>query len=111
MFVTKLNATGSALVYSTFLGGTAVDNGERIDGRHRRQRVRAGLHQLHRLPDHAGAFDTTANGGFDVTLTKLNPAGSALVYSTYFGSSDFDGGAGSRRRRRQRIRRRQHPVG
>jgi hypothetical protein len=30
VFVTKLNATGSALVYSTFLGGAAVDNGERI---------------------------------------------------------------------------------
>ena len=41
-----------------------------------------------------GAFDTTANGAFDATLTKLNAAGSALVYSTYFGGNDFDGGAG-----------------
>src|SRR5262249_27111211 len=41
-----------------------------------------------------GAFDTTANGGFDVTLTKLNPTGSALVYSTYLGGSGFDSAGG-----------------
>jgi hypothetical protein len=46
------------------------------------------------FPTTAGAFDATANGAFDRTLTKLNAAGSALVYSTYFGGNDFDGGAG-----------------
>ena len=37
------------------------------------------------FPTTAGAFDTTANGAFDVFVTKLNAAGSALVYSTYLG--------------------------
>ena len=46
------------------------------------------------FPTTAGAFDRTANGGFDGTLTKLNPAGSALVYSTYLGGSGFDSGGG-----------------
>ena len=40
-----------------------------------------------------GAFDTTANGAFDATVTKLNPAGSALVYSTYLGGAGFDNGS------------------
>ena len=95
MFVTKLNATGSALAYSTFLGGAAVDNGERVDGRQWRQRVRRWASTSSTdFPTTAGAFDTTANGAFDGTLTKLNAAGSALVYSTYLGGNDFDGGAG-----------------
>ena len=85
MFVTKLNPTGSALTYSTFLGGTAVDNGSTDHGRQQWQCVRRGVLELDRLPHHGGAFDTTANGAFDATLTKLNPAGSALVYSTYIG--------------------------
>ena len=65
------------------------------------------------FPTTAGAFDRTANGGFDVTLTKLNPSGSALVYSTYLGGSDFDSGGGlavdaagnAVRRRRHAVRR------
>ena len=42
----------------------------------------------------AGAFDTTANGAFDVFVTKLNAAGSALLYSTYLGGEGFDSGGG-----------------
>jgi hypothetical protein len=38
-----------------------------------------------------GAFQTTNGGGEDVFVTKLNAAGTALVYSTYIGGSDNDG--------------------
>jgi hypothetical protein len=92
MFVTKLNATGSALTYSTFLGGTQVDNGSSIKVDASGNAYALGFSSSTDFPTTPGAFDTSANGAFDVTLTKLNPAGSALVYSTYLGGDGFDNG-------------------
>ena len=94
VFVTKLNPTGSGLSYSTFLGGTAVDDGQRIAVDAAGNAFAMGFSSSTDFPTTAGAFDRTANGGFDVTLTKLNTSGSALVYSTYLGGSDFDSGGG-----------------
>ncbi|HET6172388.1 MAG TPA: SBBP repeat-containing protein [Gaiellales bacterium] len=93
MFVTKLNPTGTALAYSTFLGGSGVDDGQRIAVDAGGNAYALGFTSSTDFPVTAGAFDTTANGGFDTTLTKLNAAGSALVYSTYLGGSDFDSGS------------------
>jgi hypothetical protein len=93
MFVTKLNPTGTSLVYSSFLGGAAVDNGERVALDSGGNAYLLGFSSSTDFPTTAGAFDTTANGGFDATLTKLNAAGSALVYSTYLGGDDFDSGS------------------
>jgi hypothetical protein len=92
MFVTKLNPAGSALAYSTRLGGTQVDNGQSIAVDSAGNAYAAGFTSSTDFPTTAGAFDRTANGGFDPTLTKLNPAGSALVYSTYLGGQGFDAG-------------------
>ncbi|MEY2458982.1 MAG: hypothetical protein QOG30_812, partial [Acidimicrobiaceae bacterium] len=92
MFVTKLNATGSALTYSTFLGGTQVDNGSSIKVDASGNAYALGFSSSTDFPTTPGAFDTSANGAFDVTLTKLDPAGSALVYSTYLGGQGFDNG-------------------
>jgi hypothetical protein len=94
VFVTKLNTTGSALAYSTFLGGTLVDNGERISVDAGGNAYVLGFSSSADYPTTPGAFDTTANGAFDVTLSKLNPAGSALVYSTFLGGQGFDGAGG-----------------
>src|SRR3954453_8726880 len=94
MFVTKLNATGSALAYSTFIGGSLVDDGSNIAVDSAGNAYATGFSRSTDFPTTAGAFDRTANGAFDVTLTKLNPAGSALVYSTYIGGSDFDSAGG-----------------
>ncbi len=93
-FATKLNTTGSALVYSTLLGGAAVDNGGQVQVDGGGNAYLLGASSSTDFPTTAGAFDTTANGAFDATLTKLNPAGSALVYSTFIGSPDFDGASG-----------------
>jgi hypothetical protein len=94
VFVTKLNPTGTALTYSTFLGGTAVDNGQQVQVDGAGNAYVLGASSSSDYPTTAGAFDTTANGGFDATLTKLNPAGSALVYSTFIGTNNVDGGSG-----------------
>jgi hypothetical protein len=92
MFVTKLNPAGTALSYSTFLGGTQVDDGQSVAVDGSGSAYALGFSSSSDFPTTAGAFDSTANGGFDVTLTKLNPAGSALVYSSYLGGSGFDNG-------------------
>ena len=94
IFVTKLNATGSALAYSTFLGGAQVDNGERVAVDAGGNAYVMGFSSSLDYPTTSGAFDRTNNGDFDVTLTKVNPSGSGLVYSTYLGGAGSDTGGG-----------------
>jgi Beta-propeller repeat len=89
-FVTKLNPAGSALVYSTFLGGTQFDDAMHIALDGARNAYVTGETGSSNFPTTAGAFDRTANGGWDAFVTKLNAAGSALVYSTRLGGADND---------------------
>ena len=95
-FVTKLNATGSALIYSTFIGGSSHDYGNSIavdtSGNAFVTGQTLDIESTIDYPTTAGAFDTTHNGDYDVFVTKLNATGSALVYSTLIGGSGFDGG-------------------
>src|SRR5262245_12937163 len=94
MFVTKLNAGGTGLVYSTYVGGTQVDNNERVAVDSGGNAYVLGFTSSADFPTTPGAFDTTAHAAFDVSMTKLNPAGSALVYSTYLGGQGFDSAGG-----------------
>src|SRR5215212_3658745 len=89
-FVTKLNASGSALVYSTFLGGSDLDQGESIAVDREGRAYVTGLTQSADFPTTLGAFDRTFNGPNDAFVTKLNASGSALAYSTFLGGSDID---------------------
>jgi len=91
-FVTKLNASGSALAYSTFLGGTGGDFGRGIAVDRRGKAYVTGVTGSADYPTTRGAFDRTYNGSGDAFVTKLNAAGSALVYSTFLGGSDLDRG-------------------
>ena len=89
-FVTKFNPVGSALAYSTYLHGSAQDlpAGIAIDSS---DNVYVGGGTL--STDFAttqGAYQTTTTGdNWGAFLTKLNPAGSALVYSTYLGENNY----------------------
>ena len=90
-FVTKLNPTGSGLVYSTFLGGSGYEYGTGIaidaDG----SAYIAGRTSSSDYPITPGAFDPTYSGGInDGFVTKINPDGAGLEYSTYLGGSDND---------------------
>jgi len=96
-FVTKLNAAGSALVYSTVLGGSGDDQGFGIavDGTNRAYVTGvtdsgAGTP----FPTIAGSFDTTGNGATDAFVTRLDNAGATLEYSTFLGSNAADQGNG-----------------
>jgi hypothetical protein len=93
-FVTKLNPTGSSLVYSTFLGGSNPDRGFGIAVDGGGSAYLTGETQSGNFPTTAGAFDTSANGGTDAYVTKLNATGSALAYSGYLGGSGDDRGFG-----------------
>jgi hypothetical protein len=91
-FVTKLDASGSNLVYSTYLGGsTDGDSGQAIAVDSTGHAYVAGHTSSSNFPTTALAFDTSFNGGgFDAFVTKLDPTGSSLVYSTYLGGNAFD---------------------
>jgi hypothetical protein len=89
VFVTKLNDTGSALVYSTYLGGTGSDQGNGIAVDDAGSAYVTGTTDSPGFPTTAGAFQTT-RGGTDAFVTKVNVTGNALVYSTYLG-----GGSGA----------------
>ena len=94
-FVTKLNATGSSLLYSTYLGGSADDQGSAIAVDTAGNAFVTGSTSSLDFPLTTGAFQTTFGGGVtDAVVTKLNAAGSALLYSTYLGGNSNDDGLG-----------------
>ncbi len=89
--VFKLNPTGTSLVYATYLGGTGDDSvcsALAVDASG--AAYVAGWTTSADFPTTAGAFSRSYHGGNDAFVAKLNPAGSALVYSTYLGGSGFD---------------------
>ena len=89
-FVAKLNPSGTALVYSTYLNG-ASSNGIAVDSAG--NAYVTGETGASSFPTTAGSFQT-ARMGYDTFVTKLNPAGSALVYSARFGGNLDDFGRG-----------------
>jgi len=93
-FITKLDSTGSTLVYSTFLGGTSPDTVEALALAGDGSVFATGETASDDFPTTPGAFDSTLNGEDDAFVTELNPAGSDLVYSTYLGGSYNDFGYG-----------------
>nr|WP_260986720.1 SBBP repeat-containing protein [Paenibacillus terrae] len=94
MFVTKLNPNGTALVYSTYLGGSASDSGQNIAVDSAGNAYITGRTYSDDFPVTPGAVQTMFGGSSDVFVTKLNAAGNALVYSTYLGGDGDDYGLG-----------------
>jgi len=93
-FVTKLDPTGSALVYSTYLGGSTYDTGTGIAVDADGNAYVTGNAGSANFPTTLGAFQPILGGSLDAFVTKLNPAGSALVYSTYLGGSGQENNGG-----------------
>lgn len=86
-FVAKLNPAGSAMVYSTYIGGSGgsdVLNGLATDSGGNAYVVGTTLSTNYPV---VNAYQSTNNGGHDVFVSKLNPTGTALVFSTYIGGS------------------------
>jgi len=93
-FVTKLNPAGSAPVYSTFLGGSQNAEGYAIALDTSGDAYVAGAAMYTDFPVTTGSYQTANNaatiGATNAFVTKLNPAGSALVYSTLLGGSGVE---------------------
>jgi hypothetical protein len=96
-FVTKLNATGTALVYSTYLGGSGDTQGLALAVDGSGNAYITGATFATNFPVTSGAYQTAsiANAtGYMAFVTKLNATGTALDYSTYLGGSGNGGGTG-----------------
>jgi hypothetical protein len=88
-FVTKLNTTGSGLVYSTFLGDSSQGFSIAVDSSG--TAYATGQTFSAAFPTTSDAFDKTYNGGVgDAFVVKLNASGNGLIYSTFLGGSGTD---------------------
>jgi hypothetical protein len=92
--VTKLDPAASAPLYSTYLGGSVNDRGVGIAVDSVGSAYVTGETQSTNFPTTAGTLDPMFNGFVDAFVTKLNPAGSAPLYSTYLGGTGDDRGLG-----------------
>ena len=93
-FVTRLSAAGTALVYSTYLGGSGEDLGYGVAVDSASNTYVTGYTQSSDFPTTVGAVQIVNAGGYDAFVTALNPTGTARVYSTFLGGSQQDYGVG-----------------
>jgi plastocyanin len=98
-FVTKLNPAGTALVFSTYLGGSGAtgrfDNATGVAVDSAGDVYISGATPSTDFPITPGSAYQVVNGGTlsNAFFTKLDPTGSTLLYSTYLGGSGTDSGA------------------
>jgi hypothetical protein len=100
LFVTKLNQTGTGLVYSTYLGGSQTEQDPQITLDPAGNAYILGDTTSHDFPVFDPIQATCASclvgidsGVPDLVLAELNSSGSALLFSTFLGGSDGDGSA------------------
>lgn len=94
-FVAKLDATGAAIVYATFLGGSdqSLVFGIAVDGLG--NAYVTGQTQSTSFPGvNGGSIQPAGGGGWDAFVTEIDAAGDAIVYSTFLGGSADDYGLG-----------------
>lgn len=91
-FVAKLNAEGNALIYSTYLGGFANDDGFGIAVDQEGNAYVTGGTRSDDFPITENAFQPVIGGALDTFVAKLDSAGTGLIYSTYLGGSFVDRG-------------------
>jgi hypothetical protein len=84
--LSKISADGGALVYSTYLGGTNIDFGLNLAVDDRGAAYVTGYTFSDSFPTTPAAYDSTFNGQGDTFVTKFNPRGFDLAYSTYLGA-------------------------
>ena len=94
-FITKLNAAGTSIVYSTYLGGSGGDVGEAIAVDQVSQVYVTGGTGSSIFPGTTSSLiQSTFGGDGDAFVTKLNEAGTAILFSTYLGGGGADVGRG-----------------
>lgn len=90
--ISKINAAGSALIYSTYIGGLDNDQPHSMVVDNNDNLVVVGRTYSSNFPITAAtAYDPTYNGNGDIFVVKFNNAGTALLGGTYIGGSGPDG--------------------
>ncbi|MCC6744703.1 MAG: hypothetical protein IT175_12670 [Acidobacteria bacterium] len=89
LYVTKLNSAGTAVVYTTFLGGGGLELAGGIDIDSTGSVYVCGNSDSTNFPT-VNPVQATNRGSSDVVVAKLDPTGANLVYSTYLGGGDLD---------------------
>ena len=93
-FVTKVNQDGTALIYSTYLGGNENDSAIAVAVDASGAAYVTGQSDSTNFPGTAGVIQPTKkSGGADAFVAKLSADGSSLTYFTYLGGSNYDGGS------------------
>src|SRR6202022_623931 len=93
IFVTKIDAAGANVIYSTYVGGSGLDRGDGIavDNNGNAYVVGRVDSSSTNFPTTPGALAATYRGGdFDGFVFKLNPQGNGLVYSAFLGGEEND---------------------
>lgn len=88
-FVTKINAAGNAIVYSTYLGGNDLDLAQFIKVNTAGEAYVTGHTNSTNFPTN-NAYRATLSGALDGFIVKISAAGNALLYGTYLGGSGID---------------------
>ncbi len=97
-FITKVDPSGNNYVYSTYIGGSGVENAWSIEVDNTGNAYITGYTESidfpnsSNVPNMTTSFATSNFGGTDAFITKLNPLGNQLLYSTYIGGSGTDYG-------------------
>lgn len=90
VFVTKIAANGSSLIYSTYVGGSGNDSGNSLAVDSSGDAFVAGGTTSSNFPTTASAFQKDLKGSVNAFVFELNPSGTALTYSTYVGGTGTD---------------------
>lgn len=93
IFVTKVDAAGANIIYSTYIGGSGLDRGDGIavDNAGNAYVVGRVDSSSINFPTTPGSFASSYRGGdFDGVVFKLNAQGNGLVYSAFLGGEEND---------------------
>lgn len=89
--ISKFSSDGSALLYSTYIGGSSNDYPHSMIVDNTGNLYISGKTNSTNFPTVTGSYDVGHNGGFDVFVVKLNAGGTALLAATYVGGTGDDG--------------------
>ena len=90
VFVTKINPSGSDLIFSTYLGGSAYECSEGLATDAEENVYICGTTYSRDFPTTTDSYQSTCQDEINGYITKINPSGTKLIYSSYLGGSGED---------------------
>lgn len=94
LFVARIAPDGRSLGFSTYLGGTGIEDARRVAVDGSGDILLVGATTSGDFPTRLAAQSNYAGGGADGFVAKLASSGSSLLYSTYYGGQGFDSVSG-----------------